>query len=232
MIALGKYIESMAEWRAMRREDLDLPQYSLGEEIVNAITHGVGTGLAIAGLVVLLVMGRPDPLTRVSASIFGSGMILFYLVSTLYHALAVNQGKKVFHILDHCTVFLLIAATYTPITLLSFRGVIGWTLFGVAWGVAALGIVLTAVNLRRFRVFTIVCYLALGWVVIFFFKLLLDNLDFTSVVLLLSGGAVYTLGAIVYWLGQKHKYLHSLWHLFVLAGTILHYFVIYRIVIA
>lgn len=224
-------IGTKAEWRAKRREELSLPRYSLSEEIMNAITHGVGVGLAIAGMIVLLVMGHHDPLTAVSVSIFGASMIMLYLVSTLYHALGVNKGKKVFQILDHCTIFFLIAGTYTPISLLCFGGSIGWTLFGIVWGVAILGIVLNAVNLHRYRKFSMACYIGLGWIVVFFFKPLVEHLDYTSIVLLVIGGVIYTVGAIIYGMGKRFKYMHSIWHFFVLGGTICHYFVIYRIVV-
>lgn len=219
------------EWRAQRREELSLPKYSLSEEIMSAITHGVGVGLAIAGMVVLLVMGHHDPLTMVSVSIFGATMIMLYLVSTLYHGLGVNKGKKVFRILDHCTIFLLIAGTYTPISLLCFGGAIGWVIFGIVWGVAIIGIVLNAIDLHRFGKLSMACYIGLGWLVIFFFKSLIERLDQTSIILLVIGGVIYTVGAAVYGTGKKVKYMHSVWHFFVLGGTIFHYFVIYRIVV-
>lgn len=224
-------IGSKAELRAHRREELSLPRYSLGEEVFSAVTHGIGTGLAIAGMVVLLVMGRHDPLTVASVSVFGATMILLYLVSTLYHALGINKGKKVFQILDHCTIFLLIAGTYTPISLLCFSGALGWTLFGIVWGVAALGIVLNAVDLYRFRKFSMACYIGLGWIVVFFFKPLMERLDPGSIALLIAGGIVYTAGAVVYGLGKRVPYMHSVWHFFVLGGTIFHYFVIYHVVV-
>lgn len=228
---MEKIKQNKSEWRARRREELCLPRYTLGEEIMNAITHGVGVGLAIAGLVVLLVLGRHDPLTVTSVSIFGATMILLYLVSTLYHALGVCRGKKVFQVLDHCTIFLLIAGTYTPLSLLCFGGTLGWTLFGIVWGVAILGIVLNAIDLQKFKVFSMVCYIGLGWLVVFFFKPLMDRTDRTSIILLITGGIFYTVGAVLYGLGRKYKYMHSVWHFFVLGGTIFHYFVIYRFII-
>lgn len=228
---MEKYITNKAEWRAQRREELSLPKYSLSEEIMNAITHGIGVGLAITGMIVLLVMGHHDPLTTVSVSIFGVTMIMLYLVSTLYHGLGVCKGKKVFRILDHCTIFLLIAGTYTPISLLCFGGATGWLIFGIVWGVAVIGIVLNAIDLRRFSKVSMACYIGLGWLVIFFFKGLMEHLDPTSIVLLIIGGVVYTVGAVIYGTGKRVKYMHSIWHLFVLGGTILHYFVIYRIVV-
>jgi hemolysin III len=227
---MEKDIANKAEWRTERRKQLLLPSYSLSEEIMNAITHGIGVGLAIAGLVVLLVFGRHDALTVVSVSIFGATMIMLYLVSTLYHALGVNKAKKVFRVFDHCTIFLLIAGTYTPISLLCFGGATGWLMFGIVWGVAALGVVLNAVDLQRFTKFSMACYIGLGWLVVFFFKPLIEHLDRNSILFLIIGGVIYTVGAIIYGVGKKVKYMHSVWHLFVLGGTIFHYFVIYHIV--
>jgi len=227
---MEKHIEDKVEWRAKRREELFLPKYSLSEEIMSAITHGAGVGLAIAGMIVLLAFGHHDPLTIVSVSVFGATMIMLYSVSTLYHALGVNRGKKVFRVLDHCTIFLLIAGTYTPISLLCFGGATGWLIFGIVWGVAVLGVILNAVDLRRFSKISMACYIGLGWLVIFFFKPLIEHLDQTSVLFLIIGGVIYTVGAAVYGTGKKVKYMHSVWHLFVLGGTIFHYFVIYRIV--
>ncbi len=227
---MEKHIEDKVEWRAKRREELFLPKYSLSEEIMSAITHGAGVGLAIAGMIVLLAFGHHDHLTIVSVSVFGATMIMLYSVSTLYHALGVNRGKKVFRVLDHCTIFLLIAGTYTPISLLCFGGATGWLIFGIVWGVAVLGVILNAVDLRRFSKISMACYIGLGWLVIFFFKPLIEHLDQTSVLFLIIGGVIYTVGAAVYGTGKKVKYMHSVWHLFVLGGTIFHYFVIYRIV--
>ncbi len=224
-------IENKVERRARRRKELSLPSYTLAEEVMNAITHGAGTALAIVGTMVLLIQGRHDTLTVASSAVYGTAMILLYLVSTLYHALGVTKGKKVFQILDHCTIFLLIAGTYTPIALLCFRGVTGWILFGIVWGVAALGIVLNAVDLHRFRRFSMVCYIALGWTVVFFFQSLLANMDSASIGFLIAGGILYTVGAVIYGLGKRHRYMHSVWHLFVLGGSIFHYLVIYHIVV-
>lgn len=228
---MKKDIANKSEWRAERRKELSLPSYSLLEEVMNAITHGAGAGLAIAGLVALLVSAPHNALTMVSILAFGATMILLYTVSTLYHALGICKGKKVFQILDHCTIFLLIAGTYTPIALLCFGGTIGWIILGIVWGVAAIGIVLNAVDLQRFKTFSMVCYIGLGWLVIFFFKPLIEHLDRTSIIYLIVGGVFYTVGAILYGKGKKVKYMHSIWHLFVLAGTIFHYFVIFNIAV-
>ncbi|XOQ49559.1 MAG: Hemolysin-III related [Eubacteriales bacterium] len=220
-----------AAWRTARRSELELPDYTVLEEILNAATHGVGAGLAIAGLVALLMYGRHDALTTTAVSIFGATMILLYAVSTLYHALGICNGKKICRILDHCTIFLLIAGTYTPISLLCFGGAIGQLMFTIVWTVAIIGVVLNAINLNRFKTFSMVCYIALGWFVVFFFQPLMQKLDPRSILYLILGGVLYTVGAVIYGLGKKIKYMHSVWHLFVLGGSVFHYFVIYNIAV-
>ena len=202
---------------------------SLAEEVTNAVTHGLGAALAIAGLVVLLIYSPKTPLAIISVCLFGASMFLLYMVSTLYHSLGVNRAKKVFQVLDHCTIFFLIAGTYTPISLLCIGGTVGWVLVSIVWGVGILGTVLTAVDMHRFKVFSMVCYIALGWCVIIFIKPLIDSMDQTSIVLLVVGGVLYTVGAVIYGLGRKVPYMHSVWHLFCLAGTVFHYFVVLRI---
>lgn len=218
-------------WRVRRRRVLNLPRYTLGEEITNAITHGAGALAALVGFIVLLAQGRNDFRTFVSICIYGGTLVMLYTVSTLYHALGINKGKKVFQILDHCTVYLLIAGTYTPIALIAFGGTIGWVIVGIVWGVTILGIVLNAVNMKKFRVISMICYLTLGWLVIFFIRTLLESLDVNSIILLIAGGVCYTVGAVIFGLGRKIPYMHSLWHLFVLGGSIFHYFVIYSIAV-
>lgn len=227
---MENHVETKAQRRARLCKELLLPSYSLPEELISAITHGIGVGLSIAGLAVLLVFGHHDALTMASVFVFGVTMILLYLVSTLYHGLGVNRAKRVFRVLDHCTIFLLIAGTYTPISLVCFGGATGWLIFDIVWGVAVLGIILNAIDLKRFTKLSMACYIGLGWLVVFFFKPLLERLDSTSIVLLIAGGVIYTVGAVIYGVGKKVKYMHSLWHFFVMGGTIFHYFVIYRIV--
>ena len=217
------------EARAQKRIHLALPKYSLAEEITNAVTHGLGAALAIAGLVVLLIYSPKTPLAIISVCLYGASMFLLYMVSTLYHSLGVNRAKKVFQVLDHCTIFFLIAGTYTPISLLCIGGTVGWVLVSIVWGVGILGTVLTAVDMHRFKVFSMVCYIALGWCVIIFINPLIDSIDQTSIVLLVVGGVLYTVGAVIYGLGRKVPYMHSVWHLFCLAGTVFHYFVVLRI---
>lgn len=199
--------------------------YTLGEEIFNSVSHGVGAGLSIAALVVMIVKAAltGNAYMIVSASIFGAMMILLYTMSTLYHALTNQTAKKVFRIFDHCTIFLLIAGTYTPYTLVTLHGAVGWTLFGILWGFAVLGIVFNAIDLQRFKKVSVVCYIIMGWSIVFAIRPLLENLALGGLIFLLAGGIFYTVGVVFYAL-KKVRYMHSIWHLFVLGGTICHFF--------
>lgn len=212
----------------MPKEKGTNPVYSLAEELMSSISHGIGTLLAVAALVVGVVMATvySDAWCVVSMAVYGATLVVLYAMSTIYHGLKPNKGKRVFRVLDHCAIFLLIAGTYTPLTLVSLHGTTGWVMFGVVWAAAILGIVLNAVSLNRFKVFSMICYLAMGWVVVFAFKPLMDALQTGGTVLLIAGGVAYTVGAVLYGLGKKIKYMHSVFHFFVLAGSILHYFCI------
>lgn len=206
-----------------------IPKYSLGEELINSITHGVGAAMGIAALVLCILKScNPfDGYKLASSIVFGLTFTLLYLMSCLYHALKVNRAKRVFRVIDHCTIFLLIAGTYTPYTLITLHGLTGWILFGIVWGVGILGIVLNAVSLKKFAKLSVFCYIALGWVVIFASGQLIASLDHTGLMLLLAGGIAYTLGAVLYGIGAKKRYFHSVFHFFCLIGTLLHFFSIY-----
>ena len=210
----------------MLLKNIELPKYSLGEELVSSISHGIGSLLSVAALVVGVVFAAlyGDAWCVVNMAVYGAMLVILYTMSTIYHGLRPNNGKRVFRIIDHCSVFLLIAGTYTPLTLISLRGLVGWILFGVVWTAAILGIVLNAVNINKYKVFSMICYIAMGWVIIFAFKPLMDAMAPAGIWLLLGGGFFYTVGAILYGIGKKKKYVHSVWHFFVLAGSILHYF--------
>lgn len=212
---------------------IKIPKYSLGEEITNAILHGIGALLSIAALVLCVVFSaiHGNAYAVVSSCIYGSTLIILYTMSCLYHSLKINKAKKVFRIIDHCSIFLLIAGTYTPYTLVSLNGLIGWIMFSVVWCSAILGIVLNAIDLNKYKKLSMVLYIAMGWVIIFTFKPLLNVLEMGGIYLLLAGGIIYTIGAIFYGIGKKHKYMHSVFHFFVLAGSILHFFSILLYVI-
>ena len=203
-------------------------RYSLGEEIFNSVFHGLAAGLAVAGTVILIVFSAiyQNAWAVVSASVYGSSLIILYTMSTLYHALPKFNAKKVFRVLDHNAIFFVIAGTYTPYTLVVLRGALGWTLFAVVWVAAIVGIVLNSVNLEKFRIFSLISYFSMGWVILIAIKPLSQSLSTFSLVLLFVGGALYTLGAIFYAL-RKHKYMISLWAMFVVAGSVLHYLSIF-----
>ncbi len=217
------------EARLEKRRMLGLPRYTLGEEIFSAVSHGVSALFAVAALTLLLVFCEKTAKNVVSVSIYGATMVLLYTVSTLYHALGLNRAKVVFRSLDHCTIFLLIAGTYTPVTLVCLGGTQGWAMFGVVWAAAILGVALNAVSVERFKKVSMVCYLAMGWVVVFAMKSVLENLSALGFWCLLAGGLCYTAGAVLYGVGKKIPYIHSVFHLFVLAGSVLHTVSVYQI---
>lgn len=203
-------------------------RYTLGEEIFNSVSHGVGALLAIAGTVVLIVMSAiyTDTWGIVSSAIYGATLIILYTMSTLYHALTNEKAKHVMRIMDHATIFLLIAGTYTPITLVSLKGTLGWVLFGFIWAAATLGIVLNAIDLERFRKISVVCYIVMGWAIVAAIVPLIKSMPTISLTLLLAGGIMYSVGVIFYAI-KKIRYFHSIWHLFTIGGSVLHYFSIF-----
>lgn len=212
---------------------ISIPKYTLGEELISAISHGVGALLGIAALVLCIVKScNPfDGYKLASSIVFGLTVTLLYLMSCLYHSLKVNKAKRVFRVIDHCTIFLLIAGTYTPYTLVALRGTLGWWIFGVIWGIAVLGIVLNAVNLKKFAKLSVACYLIMGWIIVFTYQYMVQVMHPTALSLLIWGGIAYTVGAVLYAIGSKKKYFHSVFHFFCLAGTILHFFSIYLYVL-
>ena len=202
-------------------------RYSLGEEIAHSITHGVGAVLAIAGLAVLVAFAalRGNAWHVVGCSVYGATLVLMYAASTIYHAVPQPRAKRVFRILDHSSIYLVIAGTYTPFTLVTLRGAWGWTLFGLVWGMAALGIVFKALALGRLRILSVVFYLVMGWLVVLASKPLLHALRPGGLILLAAGGAAYTLG-VVFFAWKRMPYHHMIWHLFVLTGSVLHFFAV------
>lgn len=204
-----------------------LPFYTVGEEIANSVTHGLGSLLSIAGCAVMIVFAAltGDPFKIVSAAIFGAGLIIMFTMSTLYHSLTNEKAKFVFRVFDHTSIFILIAATYTPLTLVSLRGWIGWSIFGVVWGSAIVGIILNAVSVERFKVLSMVCYIASGWCVVAAIVPLTQRMEPMGVALLVAGGIAYT-GGLFFYRKKEIRYMHSVWHLFVLAGAVFHYFCI------
>ena len=208
--------------------DRILPSYTKGEEIFNMVSHIVGGVAGIVTIVLCSIFGaiRGNTYGVVSGVIFGVSMIFLYTMSSLYHGLKPNSNsKKVFQILDHCAIFILIAGSYTPFALCTLREYstsLGWVIFGVIWGFAVLGITLNAIDLKKYKVFSMICYLAMGWCIIVRGDLLPRLLGINGFALLLAGGIVYTIGAILYGIGKKRKYVHSVFHLSVFLGNLLH----------
>lgn len=197
----------------------------MGEEIVNAVSHGIGTLLSIAGTVIAIVYAcfHGDAMSVVAASLYGAGLIILYLSSTLYHSITNIKAKKVFQVFDHCSIFVLILCSYIPISLSLVRGALGWSLFGFNAACAVVGIVLNAINVKKFQKISMFLYILMGWSVVFVAYPVLSRIPFKGIIFLLAGGLSYT-GGIVFFALKKPRYMHSVWHLFVLAGSILHYF--------
>lgn len=210
------------------KEKIDVPKYTLGEEIMSAIVHGIGALLSLVALIICVAVSASHNSTvgMISSVIYGVTLIILYMMSTMYHSLAVNNAKRVFRIIDHCSIFLLIAGTYTPFTLVALEYPLGITLFLIIWSVAILGIVLNAINLKKYKVISIIGYLILGWIIILCYNPLKEAIDFSGILLLIAGGIVYTIGAVFYGAGKKIKYFHPIFHMFVLAASILHFLAI------
>ncbi len=207
-------------------------RHTRAEERAHVLTHGLGALLALGGLLVLVVDAAEggDPWRIVAASVYGTSLFLLYLVSTLYHGLPPSRAKNVFRALDHSAIYLLIAGTYTPFTLVTLRGAWGWSLFGVIWGLALIGVAQEAVLRRRFRWISLALYLLMGWLVVVPARPLATNLPSGGILLLAAGGAAYS-GGIYFYLSRRVPYHHAIWHLFVLAGSACHYFAVLRYVL-
>lgn len=217
-------------------KDRNLPSYTKGEEIFNMVSHICGGALGITATVLCVIFAaiHRNVYGIISGAIFGAMMIILYTMSSIYHGLRPNKAKKVFQIIDHCAIYLLIAGTYTPFSLCTLREyntALGWTVFGIIWGLAILGITLNAIDLKSFRVVSMILYLGMGWCVIFTAKIIFNTLGIVGFTLLLAGGIAYTIGAVFYGLGRKHKYIHSVFHLFVVAGSLLHFLCILLFVV-
>lgn len=201
------------------------------EEIANAITHGIGFALSIAGLVILVILAYLNRgiLHIVSFSIYGTSSILLYLASTLYHSFPKGKVKSLFKLFDHSAIYLLIAGTYTPIALITLNGTLGWTVFSTIWAIAVLGIIFKVIFIRRFKKLSTFMYLGMGWLVVFVIKPIILNLNITSTVFLVTGGLLYSVGAIFY-LWKNLKFNHAIWHFFVLGGSVCHFFTMFYLI--
>ncbi|MCK4870985.1 MAG: hemolysin III family protein [Gammaproteobacteria bacterium] len=205
---------------------------TIGEEIANAITHGVGIGLSVIALVVMLGSAalQGGVYRVVSCALFGGALVIMYTASTLYHSFQRPEIKRFFRVLDHSAIYLLIAGTYTPFNLISLHGDWGWSLFGVTWGLAILGVTFKIFFTDRFEALSLTIYLLMGWLAVIAVHPLLQHLSWYGIILLAAGGLCYTLG-VVFYVWERLKYSHAIWHLFVLAGSICHFFAIYYYVL-
>ena len=212
--------------------DRALPDYSRGEERMNTITHIVGGALGIAGLTLCVVFAalRHNPYGVVGSAIYGASLIALYTVSSVYHGLKPGMGKKVMQVIDHCTIYFLIAGTYTVIVLSAIRPrypLLGWGLFAFEWAMAAIATTtLTAIDLKKYNVISMICYIGLGWAIIPFARQALEVLTLPGFLFLLSGGIAYTIGAVLYGIGSKRKWMHSVFHIFVVLGSVLQFFAV------
>ncbi len=198
--------------------------YTIGEEIFNSVSHGVGVLLSIAALTLLIVFAtlKSDGYGLAGGIVYGISLILLYSMSMVYHIVQNQKAKRVLRIFDHCSIFVLIAGTYTPYLLVCMENPMRWVMFGVIWGVTVIGIVLNAISLDKFQKLSMVCYIGMGWAIVFSIGRIASVIDLPGVVLLIAGGVVYTLGIIFYAL-KRYRYMHSVWHLFVLGGSVCHY---------
>lgn len=208
--------------------DRSLPDYTRGEEIFNTVSHIVGGSFGVIALLACVLRSAlyGDAWDVVGSAIYGASMILLYTVSSVYHGLHHPMGKKVMQILDHCTIYLLIGGTYTPILLCSIRPVSpgwAWTLFGIVWGLAAMAATFTAIDLKKYAVLSMICYIGMGWCIVIAADTAIRAIPLPGLLWLLFGGVAYTVGAVLYGLGKKHRYMHSIFHLFVVAGSILQF---------
>lgn len=205
-----------------------LPDYTRGEEIFNFVSHIVGGGFGVIALAVCVVVSavHRDAWAVVGSAIYGVSMIALYTMSAVYHGLRPGMAKKVMQVMDHCTIYFLIAGTYTPIVLANIRPVYpgwGWALFGIVWGLAALGCVFTAIDLKKYSVLSMICYLGMGWCIVIALRPTLDTVALPALLWILAGGISYTIGAVLYGLGKRRRWMHSIFHLFVLLGSILQF---------
>ena len=217
----------MSKRERTRLKDRPLPDYTKGEEIFNMVSHIVGGAVGVAALVLCVIFSaiHKNGYGLAGSIVYGVSMITLYTMSSVYHGLKEGTAKRVMQVLDHCTIYLLIAGTYTPILLSAMRPidpVASWVLLGVVWGLSAVAITLTAIDLKKYAVFSMICYIGMGWCIVFKIPLLIQAVGWSGFWLILLGGVCYTVGAVLYGAGRTKKYMHSIFHLCVVAGSVLH----------
>ncbi|MBR4867157.1 MAG: hemolysin III family protein [Clostridia bacterium] len=213
-----------------------LPDYTRGEEIFNMVTHIVGGGLSVIAMALAVIWSAlyHDAWAVVTMVIYGLGLLMVYSVSGVYHGLKSEKAKKVMQVIDHCDIYFLIAATYTPLLLVAMRPVypvLAWTLFGLEWGLGILAATFNAIDLKKFSIFSMVCYILMGWGIIFFPQAALGAFGLARCGWLFAGGVAYTVGAVLYGIGVKVRYMHSVFHIFVVLGSVLQFVAVFSLVV-
>lgn len=216
-----------------KKERISVPSYTLCEELVNSISHGVAAAFSIWGLVMLIIKAsKVGAMAVTTVTLFGTTMILLYTISCIYHALSPRiTGKKAMRVIDHCNVFLLVFGTIIPIALVGMKGICGWIYFGIVGFITLLGIIFSAIDVEKNEKIEVICHLVNGWSAVLFIKPLIAGVGVTGLVLIILGGVMYSIGALLYGLGSTKKYMHSVFHFFCIFGTIFHYIAIYLYVL-
>ncbi len=222
--------------KRIKLSDRQLPDYSKGEEIMNMVTHIAGGALGLTALVLCVIRAAcgGTTLSMIGCVLYGVAIVALYTVSSVYHGLRPGMAKKVFQVIDHCTIYFLIAGTYTPIlvsALIPTYPMIGWGLLAAEWGLLALAVTLTAIDLKKYTVFSMICYIGMGWGIIFFIPQAIETMTPPGFYWLLSGGIAYTIGAILYGIGTSKRWMHSVFHIFVVIGSLLQFLSIYLYVL-
>ena len=236
-ISINDYRTMCAEreiGRQSRIKALQLPNYTFTEEVLNCITHALGAVLGVAGFILCMNLLIPTAnfVATASMAIFCTAMVMLYTNSAVYHGWELTQAKKRFQIIDHCSVFLLIAGTYTPFTLMVMGDTVGKVIFAIVMLASVFGIALNIIDMKKYKIISMACYLITGWCIIFAYRSITAALSPEQFMMLLGGGIAYTVGAVLYGLGVKVRYMHTIWHLFVLAGSLLHYWCLYSFIVS
>ncbi len=225
--------EIQAKKKRQKLKEMVLPDYTKGEEVFNMTSHIVGGAWGVAYLTLCVIMAaiRHNPMGVVSSAIYGATVIILFTMSSIYHGLKPSTGKKVLQIIDHCSIYFMIAGTYTPIALSAIRQenlAIGWVVFGIIWAMTAFAVTFTAIDLNKYKKLSMICYLGMGWCIVGFWKITYQAIGFYGAIFLIAGGLLYTIGAVLYALGKKKKirYMHSVFHLFVNLASLCHFFCI------
>ena len=224
-------IEKYKKSKKKKHLNINIPKYTLGEELFNSISHGIGAVFSIVALILMVVKAH-GIINEATVSLFGVSMIILYVMSCIYHALPPSlEGKKVLRVIDHCNVFLLVFGTYIPVSLLGVGGAKGWILFGVIGAFTIIGIVFTAINVDKYKVIATICHVINGWSILIGIPELINNAGHEGLLFMILGGVMYTIGSVLYGLGSKKKYMHCIFHVFCLLGTFFHFWSIYMYLI-